>query len=74
MDELERALAFRHQAHSTPCVSDSFVWGTGCTDDCRRDKLGGGAIEECGLGVVPGAAVAAGSSRFAVVNASRRDG
>ncbi len=43
--------------------------GTITYKDVGRDKLGGGAIKESGLGMVPGAAVAAGSSRFAVVNA-----
>ena len=37
-------------------------------NDIRRDKLGGGSIKESSLGVVPGALVAHGSARFAVVN------
>lgn len=35
--------------------------------DVRRDKLGGGAIKESGLGTVPAALVSGGSVRFAVV-------
>ena len=34
----------------------------------RKNKVGGGAIEESTLGPVPSAFVAAGGSRFAVVN------
>jgi hypothetical protein len=37
--------------------------------DVRKDKLGGGSIKESSLGTVPGAFVAHGSARFAVVNA-----
>jgi hypothetical protein len=36
--------------------------------DVRKDKLGGGSIKESSLGTVPGAFVAHGSVRFAVVN------
>ena len=37
--------------------------------DFRKDGVGGGAIKESTLGIVPGALVANGSNRFAVVNA-----
>ena len=36
--------------------------------DMRKNKVGGGAIDEATLGPVPSAFVAAGGSRFAVVN------
>jgi hypothetical protein len=36
--------------------------------DVRRDRLGGASIKESTLGAVPAAFVAAGASRFAVVN------
>jgi hypothetical protein len=36
--------------------------------DIRKNKVGGGAIDEATLGPVPSAFVAAGGSRFAVVN------
>jgi hypothetical protein len=38
-------------------------------NDMRRNGLGGGAIDEATLGPVPSAYLAAGASRFAVVNA-----
>jgi hypothetical protein len=37
--------------------------------DVRKDKLGGGSIKEAGLGTVPSAFLAHGSTHFAVVNA-----
>jgi hypothetical protein len=37
-------------------------------NDVRRDKLGGASIKEASLGLVPGALVAHGGARFAVVN------
>ena len=39
--------------------------------DMRKNKVGGGAIDEATLGPVPSAFVAAGGSRFAVVNGRR---
>src|SRR5215218_4390096 len=39
-------------------------------NDMRRGSVGGGAIKESSLGPVPAAFVAAGASRFAVVNAN----
>lgn len=39
-------------------------------NDMRKDSVGGGAIEESSLGPVPSAFLAAGGSRFAVVNAN----
>lgn len=36
--------------------------------DFRKDGVGGGAIKEASLGTVPGAFVAQGSARFAVLN------
>ena len=36
--------------------------------DVKKDRLGGGSIKESSLGTVPGAFVAHGSVRFAVVN------
>jgi hypothetical protein len=38
-------------------------------NDMRKDSVGGGAIDEATLGPVPSAFLAAGASRFAVVNA-----
>ena len=38
-------------------------------NDVRKDSVGGGAIDEATLGPVPSAFLAAGASRFAVVNA-----
>jgi hypothetical protein len=38
--------------------------------DVRKDSLGGGAIKESSLGPVPSAYLAAGASRFAVVDGS----
>jgi hypothetical protein len=37
--------------------------------DVRKDALGGGSIKESGLGTVPSAFLASGSTHFAVVNA-----
>ena len=37
--------------------------------DFRKDRVGGGAIKESSLGVVPAALVAEGATHFAVVNA-----
>jgi hypothetical protein len=37
-------------------------------NDMRKDSVGGGAIDEATLGPVPSAFLAAGASRFAVVN------
>jgi hypothetical protein len=37
-------------------------------NDMRRDSVGGGAVEEATLGPVPSAYLAAGATRFAVVN------
>lgn len=37
--------------------------------DVKRDKLGGGAIKETALGVVPSSLLSYGGARFAVVNA-----
>jgi hypothetical protein len=39
-------------------------------NDIRRDALGGGSIKESTLGLVPGALLAHGSARYAVVNGS----
>ena len=38
-------------------------------NDMRKDSVGGGAVDEATLGPVPSAFLAAGASRFAVVNA-----